>query len=114
MENLKYEELIEGDVIEYNGERLLILEKPDEYITYIDEFESNPNFSKNDLNDKVNCRARFKVKVLAEDKFSKDFITHRYINSYLCLYRDIKDYEYTTYSHDESSEKIIDNFNNVF
>lgn len=88
---LKSEDLKEGAIIEYNGKKLELLEPDGDQQTFIDEPNDDDSSSeiKFDIDAEVFIKQRWKVKVIPETKFDKEFITHRYINSYYCTYSEL-------------------------
>lgn len=87
MKFLNIDKLIEGDIIEYNNEKLQLIETAGESITFIEEADDDRNNGEYiDTDAKVFIRQRWLVIILPQDKFSKEFKTHRYINSYYTTY----------------------------
>jgi hypothetical protein len=111
--------LKEGETIEFNSEKLLLLNTDGPEITYIDH--SNEDEKDIDLNAKVFIKQRWKVVVLAEDKFSKDFTTHRHIRAFKYTYREHLEQQERIYTardvnphKDVDSNTLSDNYGELY
>lgn len=121
MEYLTMDNLQESEVIVFNNEKLMLIESAGNILTYIDDADDKESGDKIDTSAKVFIRQRWKVDVLPADKFSKHFITHRYICAYYCTYGELlKEQEkiYTAWEvlpHNEINyNDLSDNFDNLF
>lgn len=123
MEYLEYEELYRYNIVDYKGEKLLLIERDDDSKTFIEHSKEKNNGEYIDLNAEIFIMERWKVDILPPDNFHKTFTTHRIITAYYCKYRDLIKEERKSFKMKEQldnhgipfiNNQINDDFNDNF
>lgn len=124
MEYLTVDDLKKDNVINYKGVKLLLHEPAGERMTYIDDANDDKDDGiKIDISAKVFMRQRWKVTILPpdNDRFAKEFTTHRYVCAYYCTYGELLEEQDRIYTAWEvtphkpiDSNNLGDDFGNYF
>jgi len=119
-DNLIEDDIYEGNIFDFEGEKLLLIESEGVYETYINEDYAPDDQSYGYDDTVIYAKQRWKVDVLPPDIFSKTFTTSRTIHY---LYSQVMDLE-TSYStmkdvrfringsteDDTDAKDLLDNF----